>query len=389
MCSTSKPASGNKRTSGGSTRQLWLYALAAVVGVAAVLAARDLLGFVTTVGSFLDAIGVYHYYKSPLFLRLLKHEWSKLEEVEATPFPEIAAENFTRELFWEATNGLMGPVVIRGAIKNSTAVNEWGREYFVEHYPDAPVVAKQTFGSMYFKTVRTTMRDFYEALEEGVDANLVSSSSIFAKHPELLEQIMSPFETEFVSPEGKKVYLHQLFITPGSRTKHHAELGGNLYRQISGRKRWTMVAYEATKFMCPHFVHGSALVKSCTLGFESDEWYTRLPRMEAILEPGDIFYNPPWAWHDVEGLGNDGLQASTAGRMFNIKASMKRALLYTSAIMIERTAMRLFGLGSFPKSNWQQTVEDRLLESLYEFCVRDGFTNCDSLDRPVRAEQKQ
>jgi hypothetical protein len=388
MCTTSKSESANKSAS-GSAKQLWLYVLAAAVGVVAMLAARDLLGFVTTVGCFLDTIGVYHYYKSPLFLRLLKHEWSKLEEVEAMPFPEIAAENFTRELFWEVTNGLVGPVVIRGAIKNSTAVNEWGKEFFVQNYPDAPVVAKQTFGSMYFKTVRTTMREFYEALEEGVDANLVSSSSIFAKHPELLEQIMTPFEADFITPEGKKVYLHQLFITPGSRTKHHAELGGNLYRQISGRKRWTMVAYEATKFMCPHFVHGSALVKSCSVGFDSEEWYARLPRMETILEPGDMFYNPPWAWHDVEGLGADGLQASTAGRMFNIKASMKRAPVYTSAIMIERTATRVFGLGKFPTGNWQQTVEDRLLESLYEFCVRDGFENCDSLDRPARAEHKQ
>lgn len=50
-------------------------------------------------------------------MNYLTSRWEALPPVDATPIPEIRAEEFTRELFLKLTNHLKTPVVIRDAIK--------------------------------------------------------------------------------------------------------------------------------------------------------------------------------------------------------------------------------------------------------------------------------
>lgn len=50
-------------------------------------------------------------------MNFLMSKWETLSEIEATPIPEIAAGEFSRELLLKLTNNLATPVVIRDAIK--------------------------------------------------------------------------------------------------------------------------------------------------------------------------------------------------------------------------------------------------------------------------------
>ena len=50
-------------------------------------------------------------------MNYLMSRWDALPVVDATPIPEIRAEEFSRELLLSLTHNLATPVVIRDAIK--------------------------------------------------------------------------------------------------------------------------------------------------------------------------------------------------------------------------------------------------------------------------------
>jgi hypothetical protein len=191
--------------------------LAAVAGVLVALLLRFHLDIVTSAGYLLSTVGVWEYQHSPLFRRYLESQWNQLQEVESQPFPEIRAEDFTQELFWEVTRGMTLPVVIRGALANSTAVNSWNERFFLEDYPATKVLVKEMTSETTFRMVRVTMEEYWHAFNRGVNVSIVASSSIFAKHPELLEQTYAPFEADMKDESGHTIALNQLFVTPGGR----------------------------------------------------------------------------------------------------------------------------------------------------------------------------
>src|SRR5690606_15046041 len=125
------------------------------------------------------SVGLWKYHESPLYLSYLKAQWQALDEIDAIPFPEIQAENFTQAKFWELTHDLKYPVIIRKALVDSPAVNQWNRDYFVENYPESKVLARQVTGPDRFRVVKATMRDYWDAYEHGGNISIVASSTIF------------------------------------------------------------------------------------------------------------------------------------------------------------------------------------------------------------------
>src|SRR5690554_4959763 len=108
--------------------------LGTVALIAAFIVSQYQLQMLAMVGYLCTCVDLWAYHESPRVLAYMERQWHTWPELEAQPIPELAAENFTRETFWEMSNNLRRPVVIRGALRNTAAVNEWGQEFFVKHY---------------------------------------------------------------------------------------------------------------------------------------------------------------------------------------------------------------------------------------------------------------
>lgn len=199
-----------------SARALFIALGAAAAVLAAVLSAYK-LQVLTAAGFLATCADLWQYHESPAVLAFMQQQWQTWPEVQAQQIPELPAENFTREAFWEVTNNLRRPVIIRGALQNTTAVNEWGQDFFVRHYPDALVVVRHSIGDNDFRIVRVPMKDFWKAFDQGLNVTIFTSSSIFAQRPELKQQMAAPFEEDFVDKSGHGIFVSQMFVTPGGR----------------------------------------------------------------------------------------------------------------------------------------------------------------------------
>ena len=157
-----------------------------------------------------------------------------------------------------------------------------------------------------------------------------------------------------------------------------------MFRQISGQKRWTALAPSATKYLCPYFVPGSAVVKPCVQDFEPelrDAWFKRLPRMETILNPGDVIYNPPWGWHDVISVGANTTQASVAGRIVNFVTSFRESPVRSFGVLLNNIKSRLLGSHQpYPKEDFAVVVEDLVVDVWTKNCLASGQSNCFGLE---------
>ena len=179
-----------------------------------------------------------------------------------------------------------------------------------------------------------------------------------------------------------------LFTFALCRTFFHTEFGGNFFRQIAGRKQWTVIAPEYTKYLCPHFIRGSATVRPCIQSFDLElrkQWFERIPRMQTILEPGDIIYNAPWYWHDVQSVGADTTQASVAGRIRNPQTSFALGPVLSFGVLADKIISRFTGGPvDYPDSNDAMLpikLEDLLINSWTSNCLAQGHDNCYGLTK--------
>ena len=164
------------------------------------------------------------------------------------------------------------------------------------------------------------------------------------------------------------------------RTFLHSEIGGNLFRQLSGRKRWIMVAPEQSYLLCPFLFRGYATVKTCVQDFEPDlknEWFKRIPRMETILEPGDIVYNPPWYWHDAISVRSNTRQASVAGRMKLHAQSISNGPVQFTGVVSDHILAKLTGkVHDYPSNNYDTELEDFIVHSWRDTCLAANRSDC-------------
>lgn len=202
------------------------------------------------------------------------------------------------------------PMVIRGFAKDHACVQKWTPEYFLERYGEFKVWYSSTEklwedGARLADCIRDTLsgdksRTYVENL-----------SDIFNAFPELHEQVGIERIGTFLSGIASYHKIAQLFIGgPGTGASFHCANELNCFLNIYGQKRWTFVhpkysaAMYSTNFNKGIFV-GSFVKHRAPKGFieAKQPLYNRIPKLEIVLQPGDMLINPPWWWHAVDNLG--------------------------------------------------------------------------------------
>jgi ribosomal protein L16 Arg81 hydroxylase len=107
--------------------------------------------------------------------------------------------------------------------------------------------------------------------------------------------------------EGTTIQNAKLWIgATGFVSSLHRDLADNLHAQVSGRKRFTLVAPRQSACVYPNsFFDG--VPNGCRVDIEHPD-YPRFPRLReaevfvAELGPGDVIYIPRGWWHHVRTL---------------------------------------------------------------------------------------
>lgn len=76
-------------------------------------------------------------FESPLYDMYHTYLVSRLKEREELPIPEIRPEDVTNEMLVRLSKGYTFPVVIKGMLKNNSAMVEWTkRDFWMKNYGD-------------------------------------------------------------------------------------------------------------------------------------------------------------------------------------------------------------------------------------------------------------
>ena len=112
----------------------------------------------------------------------------------------------------------------------------------------------------------------------------------------------------------------QLFMSdhPDLGTPCHNDLSGdcNLFFQIEGKKKWTLIDPIFTLLIYPVLPpepsYGESLIDQYDMKPDPRaRLFQYCPHQEIILEPGDVLFIPPYYWHSVRNLDSRTLAVAT------------------------------------------------------------------------------
>ena len=197
------------------------------------------------------------------------------------------------------------PVVLKGAAKDWPCVVKWDFEFFKSQYGhdtvtllDPPGIGQNEIDGV---LEESTLRAFIEQLEAG-GGKYLRFHPFLMEHPELLDHVDQAWIQQ-IRTRGVLRPEYQVFIGPaGSHTPVHCAMPCNLFVQVHGRKRWLLFEPNDFPLLAPN-ASGHSYYHSSVQPTAVDEGrYPLFPfanAWEVVLEPGDVFWNPPYMWHCV------------------------------------------------------------------------------------------
>ena len=105
-----------------------------------------------------------------------------------------------------------------------------------------------------------------------------------------------------------KVGYEQIFVgRQGTGTPFHHAAVYNWFYQVDGKKHWWFIDPYDSFLTYPVAILGRAAGFSfCLFPYEYNEkafpLFQYCPMYSAVLEPGDVLFNPPWWWHAIKNV---------------------------------------------------------------------------------------
>lgn len=208
------------------------------------------------------------------------------------------------------------PVLVKRALEGCSALLRWSLDYLRSEVGHQQIPLKQ-WGSSGIQTVQTSFEAYVDHLKR-YESQLQDRTATPDQKPAYLHDVpltsilpdanvdLDKFPSDYFPNWYRAEWwkFAQLFLGPAdSITPLHFDclLTHNLFFQISGRKRFVLVAREQLKYCYPHHW------RWCEVNVEEPD-YDRYPLYriakpaEVIVEPGDALYLPPGTLHHVRSL---------------------------------------------------------------------------------------
>ena len=293
---------------------------------------------VTNLFLLADCFTPFSIFDSPRFAAFHARAVARRAARPEQPLPEISAGRASRD---EALR-LYGrhPLVIRGALAQAASVQHWNDpQWWMQRYADESVLCTSPTDTGGFK-----LSEFFGSQRK---LYVQGATALFEHRPELKNMVESEV-TRRVAPgkAGAPPIFYQLFMgwkNQGSTV--HCAIGLNVFRQISGRKRWYFFPPSQTPYVFPKLYDSGFSATSRTVQHHARgtgaPWFDKLERYSTVLEPGDVLIVPPWWWHCVENeAGDDDLVIGVATRYGSAKAALRADFFKSMISVIKARAMR-------------------------------------------------
>jgi hypothetical protein len=219
--------------------------------------------------------------------------------------PVAVEHNIDLETFRTKYQAKNRPVVLKGAAANWECVRKWDLNYLSNEYGSDPVDLLNPSGlsvsEMSDVVERSTLGDFIREIQGG-GKKYLRFHPFLMDHPELLEDLdldwISSIQTRGVMrPE------YQMFVGPaGSHTPVHCAMPCNLFVQVHGKKNWLLFEPNDFPMLNPKIAGLSYYISDVDpedVDTQRFPLFQYLNAWEVNLEPGDVFWNPPYMWHCV------------------------------------------------------------------------------------------
>lgn len=201
------------------------------------------------------------------------------------------------------------PVVMRGAAANWPCVEKWDLNYLAATHGSDEVplinVSNPTAGVEY-----TTLATLIARLQQGDKHSYFRYYNLIGRHPEHLSDFDLGWLKRY-SHRNKYFESFQAFIGGReTRTELHNAHISNLFVQVHGVKEWVLYPNYFVPFLDPpstfNGIYRNTPVRAGGMpfspfapDFEGYPYYKYLDGYSVVIEPGDVFYNPPFMWHTV------------------------------------------------------------------------------------------
>src|SRR5262245_12094554 len=127
-------------------------------------------------------------------------------------------------------------------------------------------------------------------------------SPLLEKFPELRDDFDGKF---FNGMMGWNLgVIHHMFIGgPGSYTPLHNAITPFFFVNICGIKRWSFIPNQYLALLNPAadgFGYNHSAADLDLSNVDQFPGFACIDRLEAVMHPGDVLFNPSWMWHCVQ-----------------------------------------------------------------------------------------
>lgn len=199
------------------------------------------------------------------------------------------------------------PVILEGVAKDWACVQNWSLDYFRSLYgTDKVIMMDQTNIATGYE--ETTLQEIIDDIRGG-KGKYYRFYPLLKQHPEHLMD----FDIKWIRKRKLRwsfgEAFHVFISGKNGFTPIHNASTPNLFVQVYGQKDWVLYPKEYTCVIDPapaRNMYRSAPIRDgkdfnpFTKNYEDYELYKFLDGYRVHLEPGDVFYNPPYMWHSVQ-----------------------------------------------------------------------------------------
>jgi hypothetical protein len=200
------------------------------------------------------------------------------------------------------------PVILDKAAAEWTCSRQWSFDGFKERFGNEVIKLVQKKGLSDDDFIDE--REFSEEIEFGAFLDQVLNggrkymrfSPLLEKFPELAKDFDKTFLKEMSGNSWGITY--ELFIGgKGTITPLHNAMTPFFFVNVCGVKRWTLIPCRYLAIMNPsadgaNYNHSDADIEFSNL--DSFPGFDCIDRMEAVIGPSDVLFNPAWMWHCVQ-----------------------------------------------------------------------------------------
>lgn len=200
------------------------------------------------------------------------------------------------------------PVVIEGGAKDWPCVDKWSLEYFKKlHGADEILILDSKDITKDYE--RLTLADLIDNIRGG-GSKYYRFYPLLSEHPEHL----ADFDYKWLKKARHKNIIFEAFQVfiggKGTESPLHNAMQCNLFVQVYGEKRWSIIDPHHNSIVDPdpvRNVYRSGPFRKDNYPFnpfdpdygKPYDLYKYVDRYDFTLKPGDILWNPPFWWHAV------------------------------------------------------------------------------------------